>query len=359
MLRPRMGIRVWISVLAVGLWVSPAQAMSDSDKEAIRILSNQAAEEFKQDHFEEARAKFATAYELARVPRLAVWLARANEKLGHLVAAYELYRQAVSLQPNELWKGDLQQKAQRDAQEELDALTPRIPKLTIVLEDARADAVSVTLDDAEVPSSLVGVERMLDPGQHRIVAKRGHDEVSETVQMAEREQKQVVLKYGPAPDGTNEPSDNPKLTEGNLALGASTAPPSEGTVPNQPHPETASGSTATGSGLRRNDVLRMAGWGSLGIGASGIALGTITGIYVAVKHGDLDSKCPNNSCDPRFQLEVEHYHTMRTLSSIGFVIGGIGAAAGVTLLLTSPKQESTPNVALWILPQLAMLKGDF
>jgi Tfp pilus assembly protein PilF len=113
--------------LTLAVWTNSARALDDSDKEAIRSLSNQAATDYDQHRYEAARDKFLRAYRLAQVPRLAVWVARANEKLGHLVTAYELYRQALSLQPNDLWKADTQQQAQKDAEAELSQLQPRIP----------------------------------------------------------------------------------------------------------------------------------------------------------------------------------------------------------------------------------------
>jgi hypothetical protein len=344
----RQGILALLTVSALGLWGRSAWALSDSDKEAVRALSNQAAQEFNQNQFEAARGKFLSAYLIARVPRLAVWEARAEEKLGHLVAAYEMYRQALSLQPNELWQGDLQQQAQRDAQQELDALLPRMPRVTIAVEGATPEAVAVNIDDVAVPSALVGLERLIDPGQHTIAGKRGDDLVSETVQIAERDKKHVVLRFGPgAMVGPGQPSPAG----------------SDGSVPNQTQQATlarGNASSAPDSSSKRDDTLRTAGWVALGVGAAGVALGAITGIYVAAKHGDLSDQCPiNNTCDQSLESQVNTYHTMRTLSTVGFIVGGIGAAAGVTLLLTTPKSESKANVALLLTPGMASVQGAF
>ena len=47
-----------------------------------------------------------------RYPMMA---AQANEKLGKLIAAAELYEAALLMQPNELWIGNTQQQAQEQA----------------------------------------------------------------------------------------------------------------------------------------------------------------------------------------------------------------------------------------------------
>lgn len=228
-----------IVALALAAWTNPARALDDSDKESIRVLSNEAAADYEQHQYEAAREKFSRAYKIAQVPKLAVWAARANEKLGHLVAAYELYRQALSLQPNDLWKADAQQQAQGDAQRELDQLQQRIAQLDIVIEGANADEVSVKVDNVPVPSALLGVRRFTDPGQRQIVGQHGDEIVTETATLAEGEKKQVILKFRNAPAPAVTPA-------GATPSGASAVPSSQsrtqpnGPVPRNTAPETAS-----------------------------------------------------------------------------------------------------------------------
>jgi len=345
-----------VATALLELWPHSARALAESDKEAVRTLSNQAVEDFERSRFEEARSKFLSAYEIAKVPRLAVWAARADTKLGHWVAAYELYREAASLQPSDLWKGEAQQQAQKDAQHELNDLVPRIPRLTIVLEGAQPVSVAVSVDDVLVPGALMGVERMIDPGKHSIVGKRGADVVTESVQVAALEKKRVVLKFANVPGAAV--AANTSVNTQNSSKDA----PSNGisVVAAQAHPTT---NNASSSGVPRSThsgPQQTAGWVSLGVGAAGLALGTVTGIYLAAKDGSLESQCgSHNTCDASLQSEINTFNTMRTLSSLGFIVGGIGAATGVTLLLTNPKQGSKPNVALFLGPQMASVTGKF
>ncbi len=341
-----------LALCLLSFWSRSVWALSDSDKEAVRTLSNQAAEEFKQNQFEAARAKFTSAYRIASVPRLAVWAARANERLGHLVAAYEMYRQALRLRPNDLWQGDLQPQAQRDAQQELDALLVRIPKITIAIEGEMTESTAVTIDDVTVPNALIGLERLIDPGQHKIQAKRGAEIATESLQIAERDNKHVVLRF----NAGSSPA---------VGAMAPTPPMNDGSAPNQPQQAPASSYAAQPVPVAisdRNHDMRFAGWTGVGIGAVGLTLGTITGIYVAAKHGYLDdpSRCPTKStCDPAYQSDVSTYNTMRTVSTVGFVVGGIGAAAGVTLLLTTSKPESKGQVSLKVSPEMVTVGSSF
>jgi len=111
----------------VGFLNGTARAIDDSAKGAARALANEAKRDYDAGRFEEAGHKFQRAYEVAKVPTLALWAARSLAKQGQLVAASELYRQATRLTANELWIGDAQQVAQADAARELAELQPLIP----------------------------------------------------------------------------------------------------------------------------------------------------------------------------------------------------------------------------------------
>ncbi len=345
-------VRAWLCVAALGTCVNPAWALGDSDKEAVRTLSNEAAAEFKQEHFDVSLDKFMRAYELAKVPRLAVWIARTHAKLGQLVAAYEFYREALSLQPNALWKGDLQAQAQVDAKQELELLQARIAKLRIDVEGVGTDSVRLTVNDGPVPSALIGVERMVDPGQQVVVAQWGDETVTQRVSLAEGETKQIVMKRRQPARVPGAPVEQPTQPPAPVAKLAS--------VPQRPNP-TAVGRDAVPGSRPTPDgqAQRTAGWISVGVGAAGAALGVLTGIYVAAKHGDLDSKCPNGDCATRYRSEVETYQTIRSLCTASFVIGALGTASGLTLLLTSPSHDTSVGAALWLTPHTAGLRGEF
>ena len=153
-------------VLATAIvWSGMVHATDDSAKGAARELADQAKSDFDTGNFEEAGLKFQRAYEIAKVPTLAVWAARALVKRGHLVAASELYRQATLLAPNDLWVGDVQQQAQADAEKELGELQPRIPRLRIRVEGAAANKIEVTVDGAKMAVALFGIDLPTDPGR--------------------------------------------------------------------------------------------------------------------------------------------------------------------------------------------------
>ncbi|HMA95523.1 MAG TPA: hypothetical protein VKP30_22695 [Polyangiaceae bacterium] len=85
-------------------------------------------------------------------------------------------------------------------------------------------------------------------------------------------------------------------------------------------------------------------WTSFGIGAAGLIVGSTTGFMALSKHSSLkDSGCTSDECfDSDLQSPMDSYNKLRPIAAAGFIVGGVGAAAGLTLWLTKPKQR-VPN----------------
>ena len=90
-----------------------------------------------------------------------------------------------------------------------------------------------------------------------------------------------------------------------------------------------------------------------------MAFGTVTGIMALSKKGTLDSsgQCHDNSCPTTQHTQVSSYNSLRPLSTVGLVVGAVGATAGVTLLLTAPKHKEA--VSAWVGPASAGVAGSF
>lgn len=336
------------SLFAALTWTATALAIDDSAKGAARELSSQGKEDFDAGRFEAAAQKFQSAFDVVKVPTLALWSARCKAKLGQLVAASEQYRQALNLTPNELWVGNTQQEAQAEAQTELDALVPRIPKLRIAVVGGQPSEVTISVDAVSVPSALVGFERPTDPGKRRVVGKRGSEVADVVVELVERDVKEVILKFSGAPL-----APQPATPAPGVAPTPNTQPANPGAVltptPNAvPLGERGSSSTQ-----------RTIGWISLGVGAAGVIEGAVTGIFVIQRYAKLKDDCPNDTCNPVAvtNYRMDMYNTLRTASMVGFVVGGVGLAAGATLLLTSPSPQT--KVGVFVTPSSAGIHGAF
>jgi hypothetical protein len=340
----------------VGYWSGTARAIDDSAKGAARALSNEAKRDFDAGRFEEAGRKFQRAYEVAKVPTLALWAARSLVKHGQLVAASELYRQATRLTPNDLWVGNTQQQAQADAAKELAALQPRIPVLRVRVEGAAANDVALTIDGTMIASALFGIDLPADPGWRRVVGKWGDESSEQTVYLREGDHKDAVVKFSGRPPAQAEAASAARPP---LAV-APTAQPvsptgaegqSAGTLQmvTAPPPEPAASGEAQ----------QALGWVAVSVGAAALIMGGVTGIVV-LSDSSLRKDCPNGNCGASVsKSRVDSYNLMRTLSTVGLIAGGVSAAVGVTLLVWTPKRESQPRAALWLGPGSLALKGTF
>lgn len=374
--------------VTLGSWCGTAYALSAGDVAAIREKSDDAATEYDAGQYSAALEKFQLIYSVAKVPTFAVWLARTNEKLGRLVMASELYQEALMLQSNELWKGNKQQAAQKEAKAKVEQLRPRIPKLNIVIEGAPANDVVVTIDDTPVLNALLGLEHPVDPGTRQIVAKHGDDTQRESVTLAERDKKTVTIRFemAEAPavaSPANTAATAPAIVSAPVATAASPAPASVGpsrapiappmlarqnaaispavirsfastsTVTPKPPPAQDQGTSTSSS-------QRTLGWIGVGIGAAGLAVGAGAGVGVAGKYGELSTKCNNDRvCSRQYAYDLNTYNTLKTISTTGFIVGGVVTAVGVTILLTCPRKPSQPAVGVWLAPNTAEVKGEF
>ena len=331
----------FLMAMAAALLSSPiarAQQVDEASKSAARDIGKQGLEAFKAGRYDEAVDKLGRAYAVVKVPGLGLWTARALEKAGKLVEASEVYNEVGML---EVAEGDraVQEVAKQDAAKEREALLPRIPKLTIQVQGAPADQVQVTVDGVAVAAALIGAARPANPGNHSATGKLGEQQVTEEVTLAEGESKTVVLRVtAPAP------VEQPAVAEP------------------APAPAPAPATTAPAdTGTEDGSMQRTLGWVGLGVGGVGLVFGTVTGIMALSKKSALeDGGCVDGACYADQADDVDSYNSMRTLSTVGFVIGGVGAAAGAVLLLTAPEEkEAGPTLSAWLGVGSAGVKGSF
>ena len=68
--------------------------------------------------------------------------------------------------------------------------------------------------------------------------------------------------------------------------------------------------------------------------------GAVVGIVVLSKNKSLSDQCPDRQCPADVEGEVHTFDTLRTVSSVGMISGGVGVGAGVLMLLLAPRPES-------------------
>jgi hypothetical protein len=315
-----------------------AQAVDDKTRNAARSLAEQGRDVYDKGDFEKARDLFHRAYSLVPAPTIALYEGRSLAKLGRLVQAQEAYLRAVRT-PISADSPEPFRKAVHEAESEETALEPRIPKVTLVVAGPGAEGpeLSVSVDGEPTKAELLGVEMPINPGPHVILAAaKGGEQARVAFSINEREVKSVDVKVPAA-----------KLD----------APPKVVvTRPPAPPPDKPVASRSTWQ--------KPAAFAAGGLGIAGLATGIITGSMAASRYSDAKSECPNRRCveGSAGQDKLDSFRSLRTVSTIGYIVGGVGLAASVTLFVLAPSSahaEGSASAGIWLGSNSAGVMGAF
>jgi len=314
------------SAALVGLAAPAAYAQSDADRATARSLGVEGQQALENKDYKSAEYRFRRAESLVNAPTLMLGLARSLAGLGRFVEAQETYnriiREGVTPGAPEVFK-----KALNDAKREVEGVGPKIGGVTITVHGsggAEVPNAKVVLDGSPVSTASLGVRRSIDPGSHQL-------------QVSGEGFKAAELHFDVTAGGS---VDQPVTLEAEAAavtVPEATPGAAQGGMP----PPAAEQPSSSSSGAR--GILP---WVAFGVGAVGLGVGGITGFLAMGQHSDLSAKCPLTTCSyAGAQNDVDNYHTMALVSTIGFIAGGVGVATGAILLLTEPKAE-TASLAL-------------
>jgi hypothetical protein len=287
---------------------------SSADRATARALAQEGYNALKGRDYATAADRFTRALALVHAPTLLRDLARAQIGLGKLVDAHENYsliiREGVAEGSPQSWV-----KALADAKVEIAQLAPRLPSITITVKGPGTPRV--TIDGAPITAASLGVKRAIDPGRHEIRALgTGYYTAKKTVAIKEGESINVAFELEEAPPDASATTLEEERNSGVVVTFAEPA-------------------------WRKPTMIA-----AFAVGGAGLALGAVTGVLALRKHGQLSTDCPRNTCGRAQRAELDDYHTLGQLSTIGFVVAGVGAATGTVLLFMRPQpQEDEPDSA--------------
>jgi hypothetical protein len=340
------------AALAVGLLglAGPAFAQTDEQRAGARTLATEGAQAFNEGRFKDAVDLFGKAESLVHAPPHLLFTARAHAKLGQFVKAREAYLKIVKeqLAPN---APQAFRDAQAAAEEERKQVEPHIGRLTIKVEGAEgAKDLVVAVDGQPIPLVLLGVPQPMDPGDHTITATAtGFKGAPVTASLKDAGQAAVSLKM--EVDSSVPP---PVVASTSTATGPSpTSPPT-----NAPPSDRGAGG---------NSAMRIGSYVGFGVGAVGIALGTVFVMKSSSKRkaaddatSDLEKvgstiggRCSvaGGTCRgdiPQAQKVGElddQARSAKTVGIVGYVVGGLGVATGVTLFVLSRSTKEDAKAA--------------
>ncbi|WP_437928993.1 hypothetical protein WMF37_06880 [Sorangium sp. So ce291] len=316
----RLGAVLLASALAA--LPSPAGAQSASDNETARQLLIDGLDLRDASQLDAALEKLNAAHALVHTPVTGLELGRTYFLMGRLVEASDMLREVVRLPEDR--ETPRTRAARAEAEQLIDEIAPQIPSLRLKISAPPGSAPQVTVDGESIPAAALAVPRKVNPGSHVVVGKvAGHPERRVEVTVEKGNHVEVPLALGPAPQSPRPPAPSPA------------AGPRPGPGP-----------------------LALVGFGVAG---AGLAVGGITGAITLSRASSLKEDCANNHCPPERFDDLDGARLLGTVSTVSFLLAGVGAAAGVAgLFLSKPEPART---GLVVSPALAPgglgLRGTF
>ncbi len=342
--------------LLVGLYATSASAQTAEQRAGARAAATQGYQAFQKGQWQQAIDLFARAQALVQSPAQEIFIARAQAKLGHYVKAQEIYLQIThetiaSNAPAAF------HRAQESAAKEIKDVEAKIAHVTIKVSGAGSTTVIVTMDGKPVPPALVGIQMPVDPGAHQFKAvASGFKPAMQSLTLAAAGSGDVALKLEASADAGGDTA---------APLRGDTTSPSAPASPGAPAP---SGDQGTGG----SNGLRIGSYAAFGVGVVGLGLGTFFVLRSSSKRKDADAayKACGSPCldsNPKSAQVASldsSAKSAQTLGTVGFIVGGVGVATGVTLFILSSKkhgekQADAPTIHPWIGYESAGMTGTF
>jgi hypothetical protein len=297
----------------VVLGAGVASAASPKEKAEARTLVSGAKKAMKEQRYADAEQALRRAGELDSSPQTQIDLAAALAAEGKLVEASRLLHAVADgavVSPATRRLHDQVKKA-------LLEIEPRIPWLQVDVGGPSAGVAHTTIDGKEVDASS---EAPFDPGDHQVaVAAEGFEGAERKVSLREGAHEHLHLDLAPI---------------------AKAPPPKSG------------GSSAPAIVF-------------LSLGGAGLIVGGAAGVAALMQAKDARSQCTGNLCPPSAASAIDRSKLSGTISTVGFIAGGVGVGVGLIWLIASPgsakkaPSKESAGVTPWIGLGEAGIRGSF
>jgi hypothetical protein len=316
-------------LLLVGplLLLAPAVRGDSTDPAAARAQLQQGYALKQQGKCDEAIPHFVESVRLDRQPKALINLADCEEKLGKMAASLAHFVEA-----RDLARAQGLDPLQKLADEHVQGLEKRMPKLAVRLAKGAPSDTTIMRDGAELGPVSLNAPLPIDLGKHIIVARGGGLEHKYEVTLSEGDTKELeVTPVG----GTPLPPATPSVSAGGAFLPNSSGNPGQASIDRGPS-----------SGPKGTSIQRTIGFATIGVGAVGLVVGTIYGLKTNRKNDEIDAICPTGTIcgaddQQRYHAAVDDAKGFSTISTIGFVAGGVVLGAGIVTILTAPRATTT------------------
>lgn len=319
-------------LLALLLGSAVAQAQpSAAQKETARGLMAEGRELRDRGDLNGALTRFNAADALMGVPTTGFEVAATQAQLGKLVEARETLQRvlAIAVSPDDPEPFNEALRKARALDQQLQA---RIASLRFVVKGLKdGEAVELAVDGENVPKALLNLPLRVNPGHHAVVARVRQRELRRDVDVAEGQSVPVMLELA---------SDEAKpVATPPASASAAAAPPPVDVPPPRSAP----------SASRGLPTLAYVGGG---VALAGLVVGSVTGISAISHKNDAKQACVDSKCPPSTWSDLDSARSMATVSTVGFVVGAIGAVVGAGAILLDGEDAGPSERAFTLVPDV-------
>ena len=293
-----------------------AAAQTASDKAAAEVLFDEGIRLLKAGDTAAACPKFEGSQKVDPGIGTLLYLGECYRREGRTASAWGTFREAASLADA---AGDSDRAAAGRSRAE--KLEKQLSRLSFIIdsENLKIEEFHLKQGESMVNAAFFDSSIPVDPGEIALVASApGYQDYALTVEVAE----------------------GPSLSEAVIpALVLKSEVKIDVTMPKEPEEKQLK---------RSGNGQRLVGLVVGGVGLAGLATGTIFGVLALNKNKKADEKCNGNTCPVadggfKFSQDARSY---ATISTVGFIAGGVLAATGATLYFLAPKNKESSSVSL-------------
>jgi hypothetical protein len=278
--------------------------------------------------------RLARAEHMHHAPTTLERLGECQVKVGKIVEGTEALRRVVreALSPSAppAFVG-----AQDRARQMLADAKPKIALLKIAVAAPHDAEFSLKVDGEAVPLANLNANRPMDPGEHVIEASGPRLLPARAkVKLAEGGSDSVALTLQIDPNAPPVPVATPPG-----GIGGSVGAP-----PNGEHGGSSNHTAA---------------YVAFGVGGAALVVGAAFGVAALSAQSNLQTACPGKVCPASEQNSLDSAKTKGTISTIGFAVGGVGVALGVTFYFTHFFSRDPATTGGYVQPYLSAGGGGF
>lgn len=263
---------------------------------------------------------FQAAEKIAHSPVFVLYMARCKRELGEWLAARSLYRTAIEHELDSTSPAPFRE-AVADGRAELLAMDRAIPSVILNVSPSAPGTVWVELDGQRLADAELSAPIPLNPGSHTLKVANESQRVSLTIAL-QPGQVEVPVRVELTPREPPAPMEGPPAPGGSDGSAQQARPPPDYSAVARP-----------ASGLRVPTLI------SFAVGAAGAIVGATTGLLAWQQVRLLQERCPDYRCPASERPLADSAQQLANISTVAFVLGGLGVGVGVGLSLVPPRRE--------------------